>query len=64
MIMMYGAPFATVLGQSIVVGLRVLGDDVPGVQEAGEETETAQGDVDEGVGAADTAFDPDCTQIS
>lgn len=35
------------------------GDDVPGVQEAGDEAEAAEEDVDEGVGAADAGFDPD-----
>lgn len=43
-----------------VVVVRVGGDDVPGVQEAGEETEAGEEDVDEGVGAADAGFDPDC----
>lgn len=40
--------------------VRVGGDDVPGMQEAREETEAGEEDVDEGVGAADARFDPDC----
>lgn len=43
-----------------VVGLWVLGDDVPGVEEAREKAEDAEEDVDDGVGAADSALDPDC----
>lgn len=59
-IVSHRAPLAPVLQHALVVLLRVLGDDVPGVQEAGEKTETAECDVDEGVDAAETAFDPDC----
>lgn len=40
-----------------LVGVQV--DDVPGVQQAGEETETAEEDVYEAVSAAEAAFDPD-----
>lgn len=36
-----------------------LGDNVPGVEEAGDEAEDAEEDVDDGVGGADTALDPD-----
>lgn len=43
-----------------VVGLRELGDDVPGVEEAREEAEDAEEDVDDRVGAADSTLDPDC----
>lgn len=43
----------------LVGGLGELGDDVPGVQQAGDEAEHAEEDVDERVGAADAAFDPD-----
>lgn len=44
-----------------VVGLQlgVLGDDVPGVQEAGDETEHTEEDVDERVGGAEAGLDPD-----
>lgn len=35
------------------------GDDVPGVQQAGDEAEAAEGDVDEGVCGAEGALDPD-----
>lgn len=48
-----------VLGRDVLVLVRVGEDDVPGVQEAGQPAEDAEGDVDEGVGAADAAFDPD-----
>ena len=53
-----------VLRELIVVvrALGELGDDVPGVQEAGDETETAEEDVDERVGAADASLDPDCAR--
>lgn len=37
-----------------------LGDDVPGVEEAGQEAQRAEEDVDEGVGGAEAAFYPDC----
>ena len=43
----------------LVVGLGVLEDDVPGVYEAWEVTEAAEGDVDDGVSGADADFDPD-----
>ncbi|KAI9152168.1 hypothetical protein HJFPF1_09393 [Paramyrothecium foliicola] len=50
-----------VLRQRLVLVGRfgVLRDDVPGVQEAGNITEDGEEDVDERVGAADTALDPD-----
>lgn len=43
-----------------IVGIRVLQDRVPGVQQAGEEAEAAEGDVDERVGGADAALYPHC----
>ena len=43
----------------VVVGFRVEGDDVPGVEEAGDVAEGAKEDVDEAVGGADAGFDPD-----
>ena len=43
----------------LVVGLRVEGDDVPGVQQAGDVAEHQEEDVDERVGGADARFDPD-----
>lgn len=50
-----------VLRQGLVLVGRLgqLGDDVPGVQDAGDVAEAAEEDVDEGVGAADAALDPD-----
>jgi hypothetical protein len=42
----------------VLVGLGVLEDDVPRVEEAGEHAETAEADVDERVGAADALLDP------
>ena len=44
-----------------IVGIRVLEDGVPGVEQAGEEAEAAKGDVDEGVGRADSALYPHCS---
>ena len=43
----------------IVVGFGVEGDDVPGVDEAGDVAEGAKEDVDEAVSGADAGFDPD-----
>ncbi len=49
-----------ILGERIVrLELGVLGDDVPGVEEAGEEAEHTEEDVDEGVGGAETGLNPD-----
>lgn len=55
------ACFAVLRNGLVLVGrLGVLGDDVPGVQETRDEAQNGEEDVDEGVGAADAAFDPDC----
>lgn len=43
----------------VLVGFGVFEDDVPGVEEPGEETEAGERDVDEGVCAADATLDPD-----
>ena len=43
----------------IICAILVFGDNVPGVDEAREEAEAAEGDVDDGVGGEDTALDPD-----
>jgi hypothetical protein len=40
--------------------VRVAGDDVPGMDEAGEVTEAAEGDIDEGVSGTEADFDPYC----
>lgn len=42
----------------IVVRLGVFEDDVPGVEETGDVAQTAEGEVDDGVGGADAYFDP------
>lgn len=42
----------------------VFGDDVPGVDETGEEAQTAEGDVDERVGRAEAALDPYCKLLA
>jgi len=42
----------------VVVAFRVAGNDVPGMEEAGEVAEHAEEDVDEGVSGADARFDP------
>lgn len=47
-----------------VIRIGILEDDVPGVEKAGEEAETAEGDVDEGVGGADTALYPYYRSVS
>ena len=54
-----------VRGHGLVVAgfFGVFGDYVPGVQQAGDEAEAAEGEVDEGVGAADAGFDPDCLGV-
>ena len=61
-----GVPAMSVPGRNalvalcvLVIGLGMLEDDVPGVYEAGEVAEAAEGDVDDGVGGADADFDPD-----
>lgn len=53
---------AAVAGQGFVVvaRLRVGGDDVPGVQQAGDVPQYAQPKIDQRVGRAETTFDPDC----
>lgn len=54
------AALAVLRQRLVLVGrLRVLGDDVPRVQQARDEPEEAEEDVDERVGAADAALDPD-----
>ena len=47
-------------GLVVVVLLGVAGYDVPGVDETWYVTEHAEEDVDDGVGGAEAAFDPDC----
>jgi hypothetical protein len=57
-----GAPVAALaVGYLLVllVGVGILQDDVPGVQETGQETETAECDVDERVGATHALLYPD-----
>lgn len=44
----------------LVCWVGIFGDDVPGVDETGEEAQAAESDVDEGVGRAETALDPYC----
>lgn len=44
----------------VVVLVGELGDDVPCVEQAGDESKDAKEDVDDGVGGADAALDPDC----
>lgn len=55
------AALAAVAVQRLVLVGRLgeLGDDVPGVQQARDVAEEAEQDVDERVGAADAALDPD-----
>ena len=55
---------STVSALGVVDGLvfvhwvRVAGDDVPGMDEAGDVAEAAEGDIDEGVSGAEADFDP------
>jgi hypothetical protein len=44
----------------LVCRVGVLGDDVPGVDETGEEAQAAESDVDERIGRAETTLDPYC----
>lgn len=59
-----GAPVAALavwyLLVLLLIGLGVLEDDVPGVEEAGEEAEAAKCQVDQGIGTADSLLDPYC----
>lgn len=63
-IVRHRAPLAAILRQAVVVRLRVFRDDVPGVHQAGDETQAAEREVDEGVGAAETSFHPYCRGVS
>lgn len=47
-------------GLVIARWVRVAGDDVPGMDKAGDVAEAAEGDIDEGVGGAEADFDPYC----
>lgn len=42
----------------VVVGFGVFKDYVPGVEKAGDVAQTAEGEVDDRVGGADSYFDP------
>lgn len=50
---------AAVVWNFLVVGLRIGGDYIPGMEEAGEKTENAQGNIYKGVSGAKATFDPD-----
>ena len=54
-----------ILGHRLVLIGRfgVLGDDVPRMEETGDEAENAEEYVDDGVGRADAALDPDCSEV-
>lgn len=60
------AGIALVWGKSLVLERRlgVLGDDVPGVDQAGNVAKDTEEDVNDRVGAADAALDPDCEIVS
>lgn len=47
------------LAQLFVGRVRILEDDIPSVQQAWQDTETAESEVDQRVCAADAALDPD-----
>lgn len=58
------AALGVLVDSLVLVGrLGVLGDDVPGVEEAGDVAQNAQQNVDERVGTADSALDPDCRNM-
>ena len=46
-----------------IIRIGILEDDVPGVEKTGEETETAQGDVNERVARAYASLYPDYTVV-
>lgn len=48
------------LGELVVRRVGIARDDVPSVDEAGQDTQAAEGDVDQRVGRADAALDPYC----
>lgn len=51
---------AFIVGAPVTIaGFGVFGNNVPGVQKTGDVAQDAEADVDEGVGAAEAAFDPD-----
>lgn len=52
------ATLTAVNGRVIVVSLGILRDDIPRVDQAWEIAERAEGDIDEGFGAAEADFDP------
>jgi len=53
-----------ILGKRVVVIFGEFGDDVPCVEESRDETQHAKADVDERVGGAYAALDPDCEEVS
>lgn len=53
-----GAARDGLIADLIIVWLWVLEDNIPGMNEAREEAEQAEGDIDEGVRGADSSFDP------
>lgn len=48
-----------VVGDVLVVVFGIVEDDVPGVDHTREEAQTAESEVDEGIGTANTLLDPD-----
>lgn len=47
----------------VIVGLGILGDDVPRVKQAWNVAQYAKEDVNYGVGGTDAALDPDCEGV-
>ena len=41
----------------------VAGNDVPGVDQAGDVAEAAEGDIDKGIRGAEADFDPYCSNV-
>ena len=60
----YAAAFWILTERFVFRDVGVFGDDVPGVEETGEEAQTAEGEINEGVDGAETRLDPDCGKVS
>ena len=54
------SPFRVMDRLVLVHRVGVAGDDIPGVDQAGNVPETAEADVDERIGGAEADFDPYC----
>ena len=55
----YATAFGVILGHLLIGRFGIYPDNVPGVYETGEDTETAESDVDKGICRANTSLNPD-----